>query len=157
MGNYTTATKVRQLYPLLNDLISLTDGQIDFYISQAEAELNGRLASRYALPFSATPPLIEALSTEYALIKLMDRFYSSEEPKENAWKSARRRDLKTLLTDLAAGDMTLVNSAYEVIAQRTDGGIASDTSIYTPTFTHIDATQELVDLDRVDDEEDALD
>lgn len=157
MGQYTSAVKVRQLYPQLNELTSITDGQVDFYISQAEAELDGRLSSRYTLPFSYTPALVEALATEYALIKLMDRFYSAEAPTKYDWKEVRRRELKELMGKLSEGVVLLVNSAHAVLTQRSDiGGIASNTTGYIPTFNHLDASQQVIDTDRLDDEEDAL-
>lgn len=157
MGAYTNADNVRQLYPALNELTSLTDTQIDFYVAQAEAEIDARLAVRYALPFSAVPPLVEALATEYALIKLMDRFYSSEAPAKNDWKEVRRREMKELLVALADGTATLVTTTGAVITTATGAGIESDTSDYTPTFNHLDPIMQAVDKDRLDTEEDALD
>lgn len=157
MGAYTNADNVRKLYPALNELTSLTDTQIDFYVAQAEAEIDGRLAVRYALPFSAVPPLVEALSTEYALIKLMDRFYSAEAPAKNDWKEVRRRELRRTLTALASGTMALVTSTGAVIATATGAGIESDTSDYTPTFSHVDPVLQRIDEDRIDAEEDAID
>ena len=156
MGQYTNATKVRQLYPQIDET-SVTDGQINFYISQAEAELNGRLSVRYTLPFSVTPALVEALSTEYALIKIMDRFFSAEAPTKYDWKEVRRRELKELIGKVAEGSMLLVGSDSAALSQRTDiNGITSSTTNYTPTFNHLDASQQVIDTDRLDDEEDAL-
>ena len=157
MGDYTTATKVRQLYPALNDLSSLTDTQVEFFIDQAEAEVNGRLATRYALPFSTVPPLVETISTEYALLKLMDRFFSAEAPTKNDWKEVRRKELKELLAALADGSMVLVTTAGAIIASATGAGIESDTSTHTPTFNHLDPAMQKIDEDRLDDEEDAID
>lgn len=156
MGNYTSAIKVRQLYPQLNDIATLTDAQLDFYVDQAEAELNGRLAIRYTLPFSVAPAMVEALATEYALIKVMDRFFTAEAPVKGDWKEVRRRELKELLENISEGAICLVNSAYAVIGQRTDNSIASNTSAYTPTFSHLDQTMQVVDKDRLDDEESVL-
>jgi len=100
MGNYTTATKVRQLSPALNDMPRLTDDQIDFYIGLAESEINGRISGKYTLPFSVTPALLESISTEFASIKLMDRFFTSDAPKANEWKKVRRDDLMSLITGI---------------------------------------------------------
>lgn len=157
MGAYTNAENVRSLYPQLNELSSLTDGQIDFYVAQAEAEVNGYLATRYALPFSAVPPLVETVSTEYALIKLMDRFFSAEAPTENDWKEVRRKELKELLAALAEGRVVLVTTAGAIITTATGAGIESDTSTHTPTFNHLDPAMQKIDEDRLDDEEDAID
>ena len=157
MGDYTTDTKVRQLYPALNDLSSLTYTQVEFFISQAEAEINGRLAARYALPFSAVPPLVAAISTEYALLKLMDRFFSAEAPTKNDWKEVRRKELKELLAGIADGTVLLVNASGAVLGQSAGATIESDTSGYTPTFNHLNPVYQEIDSDRLDDEEDAVD
>lgn len=157
MGAYTDADNVRKLYPHINDLSSITDTQIDFYVDQAEAELNGYLAARYALPFSAVPPLVETLATEYAWVKLMDRMYSGEAPTKYDWKEVRRRELKELLNKLASGEIILVTTAGAAITSSAGVGIASDTSDYTPTFNHLDPSMQEIDEDRLDDEEDVID
>lgn len=156
MGQYTTDAKVRQLYPQLNDLTNLTLSQVEFYVSQAESEINGRIGMRYTLPFSSTPALIEAIATEYAFIKLMDRFYTAEAPGKNDWKEVRRKELKELIKDVADGKVTLVDSSYAIIGMSATSQVASDTSGYTPTFNHLDPTQQVIDVDRLDDEESAL-
>ena len=102
--------------------------------------------------------MIENLSTEYALIKLLDRFFTQEKPSKSDWRAIRKKDLDATLDGLADGSISLVSSAGEIIAQRTDtGGITSDTSTYKPTFDHRDETGQEVDPDRLQDEEDALD
>ena len=157
MPKYTNNQKVRDLYPKLDEIKSVSKNQVEFFIDQAEPIIDGKLALRYAVPFSPVPPLIESLSTEYALIKLLDRFFTQEKPSKSDWRAVRKKDLDSILNSLADGTMSLVNSAGEIIAQRTDvGGVYSDTKEYTPTFSHRTEEGQEVDPDRLDDEEGAL-
>lgn len=156
MGIYTTAAKVFALYPKLKDM-SLSDQQVGFYIDLAEAEINGRIATRYTLPFSTSPAMLESVATEYTLIKLMDRFFTAEAPTKGDWKEVRRRELKELLGGISDGTISLVNSSYGVITQDTALTISSDTETYTPTFNHLDPSMQKIDEDRLDSEEDDID
>jgi len=158
MGVYTNDRNVRDLYPKIDQVKSITEQQVVFFIDQVEPIINGKLAPRYSIPFSPVPPLIESISTEYALIKLLDRFFTQEEPSKSDWRATRKKDLDEILNGLADGSVLLVNSAGEIIAQRSDiGGISSNTSAYKPTFDHRDEIGQVVDKDRLEAEEDALD
>lgn len=157
MPDYTTVTKVTDLFPKISDT-SITSASIAFYIDQAEAEINGRIAVRYTLPFSLTPPLVETIATELSVIKILDRFFTSEAKSKNDWRDTRRKDLNSLLDGIAEGKITLINSANEIIGQRSDiQDIYSDTKDYTPTFNHLHYSLQEIDEDRLDDEEDDLD
>ena len=157
MGVYTNNGKVRDLYPKIDQVKAITEKQVVFVIDQVEPIINGMLAPRYTVPFSPVPPLIESISTEYALIKLLDRFFTQEKPSKSDWRATRKKDLDKILNGLADGSISLVNSAGEMIPQRTDtGGISSSTSEYKPTFDHRDEIGQQVDPDRLKDEEDDL-
>lgn len=157
MGTYTTAVKVRSLYPELNTATRLTDTQLDFYVAQAENHISAILAVRYGLPFATTPPLVETITTEYALIKVLDRFYTSETASKNDWRNIRKADLDKMLKSILDGDILLIDANNGVIAQRADiGSVASNTQTYTPTFSHLGDGYQKIDPDRLDDEIAAL-
>jgi phage gp36-like protein len=157
MPDYTTVTKVTDLFPKISDT-NISSASIAFYIDQAEAEINGKIAVRYTLPFSLTPPLVETIATELSVIKILDRFFTSEAKSKNDWRDIRKKDLNGLLGGIAEGKITLINSANEIIGQRTDiQDIYSDTKDYTPTFSHLHYSLQEVDEDRLDSEEDDLD
>ena len=156
MGVYTSATKVRQLSPTLNDLPRLTDDQISFYVNIAEAEINVMIANRYTLPFSSTPALLEAVATEYASIKLMDRFFTSDAPKANEWKTERKKDLKELLKGIADGSISLVNSSYGMESQNISSLIEHNNDSYNPIFNLLDPALQQNDSDRIEAEFDDL-
>lgn len=158
MGDYTNPTSVRALFPKLDTVTALTDTQIDFYVQQAESELNARLARRFTLPFSSSPPLIGMLATEFTLIKLLDRFMTAEKASKNDWRMVRKADLMETLDGIVGGQIPLLTNSMVQIGTRVDAaGISSNTSGYAPTFNLLDESLQQVDADRLDDEEDALD
>ena len=157
MPDYTTVTKVTDLFPKISET-SITSASIAFYIDQAEAEINGKIIARYTLPFSLTPPLIETIATELSVIKILDRFFTSENRSKNDWRDTRKKDLNNILNGIMDGKISLVNSANEIIEQRSDlQDVYSDTMDYTPTFNHLLYSLQVIDEDRLDDEEDDLD
>lgn len=158
MGDYTNPTSVRALFPKLDTVTALTDTQIDFYVQQAESELNARLARRFTLPFSSSPPLIGMLATEFTLIKILDRFMTAEKASKNDWRMVRKADLMETLDGIVGGQIPLLTNSMVQIGTRVDAaGISSNTSGYAPTFNLLDESLQQVDADRLDDEEDALD
>jgi len=157
MAVYTTVAKVTDLFPKIKDT-QISSASIAFYINQAEAEINGRLAPQYSLPFSTTPALIETIATELSLIKVLDRFFTSEARSSNSWRDTRKKDAQNLLDGIANGSMSLINSSHTIINPRSDlHGIVSNTSEYTPTFSHLGEGSQEIDPDRLDDETDDLD
>lgn len=155
MGKYTDSADIRKLFREVDSVPSFTDEDIEFYIRFAESEVDAKIATRYTLPFSQTPPVIRSIATEKSLIKVLDRFFTGQTEGENDWRNVRKKECDALLKDIVDGKMTLVDSAGAVIGARDDiHGILSSTSEYTPTFDHGNAIFQEVDPDRIDDEED---
>ena len=105
MPSYTTVENVYDLYPRVGSLSSITSSQIAFYIDQAENEVNGHLVNGYTLPFSSTPPLIRTISTEYSLVKILQRFFTQEVGSDNAYVAQRLDAVKEYLTQINSGDI----------------------------------------------------
>lgn len=157
MGRYTSAGDLRKTFKKI-DTSGLIDTDLDFYITMSEAEIDGRLAPVYTLPFSSTPPLLRSIAAEYSFLKVMDRFQTGMKDKSTDWITKRRKNLMNLLQDLVSGDATLVTSGGEIINQRADiGGIQISTGLYVETFGHGNEVNEEVDPDRIEDEQDARD
>jgi len=104
---YTTATAMAARFSQLT-LQQLTDreltGSIDqAVLGQAIADagtiIDGKLASRYPVPFAAVPALIEALASDIAFYRL-----HSNPPKEVA---SRYDNAIRLLDNLASGAISL--------------------------------------------------
>ena len=92
-----------------DELIQLTDrtgsGAVGTAIAQralddAEAEVNGYLAVRHALPLASVPPLLARITCDIARYRLWDDRASEE-------VRARYEDARRVLEALAAGRVTL--------------------------------------------------
>ena len=152
MAYYTTVQKVYSLYPRVGSLSSVNSSAVSFYIDQAENEINGYLINNYTLPFSSTPPIIESLSTEYALVKILERFFTQEIGSDNRWVENRHKYVKEYLSQINSGDVGLYNSSLEIIAYKDGDAIFSNTMNYNPTFNVLNPTLQQIDGDRLEDE-----
>jgi len=157
MPNYSTVEKVLDLYPRVGSLSTVTSANIAFYIDQAENEINGHLVNGYTLPFSSTPPIIESLSTEYGLVKILQRFFTQEVGSDNAYVASRLESVMDYLTKINSGDIGLFTSSLELIPYNSGDTIFSNTMNYNPTFTMLNPSLQQIDSDRLDDELDAVD
>jgi phage gp36-like protein len=154
MPTYTTVPNVLSLYPRVGSLASVNSASIAFYIDQAENEINGYLANNYTLPFSSSPPMITTLSTEYSLVKILERFFTQEVGSTNAWVEERKKYIVDTLNKINDGTLGLVTSSGELIVYNAGDTIFSNTMNYTPTFTMLDETLQQIDSDRLEDEYD---
>ena len=156
MPTYTTVPNVLSLYPRVGSLASVNSASIAFYIDQAENEINGYLANNYTLPFSSSPPLVTTLSTEYSLVKILERFFTQEVGSKNEWVEERKKYLLDTFNKINNGDIGLVTSSGELIVYNSGDTIFSNTMTYNPTFTMLDETLQQIDSDRLEDEHDAV-
>jgi len=154
MPTYTTVPNVLSLYPRVGSLATVNSSSISFYIDQAENEINGYLANNYTLPFSASPPLVTTLSTEYSLVKILERFFTQEVGSTNAWVEERKKYIVDTLSKINDGTIGLVTNSGELIVYNSGDTIFSNTMNYTPTFTMLDETLQQIDSDRLEDEYD---
>lgn len=90
MPSYSTVGNIYSLYPRVGSMTTINSASVSFYLDQAENEINGYLINNYTLPFSSTPPVIGTLTTEYGLVKILERFFTQELGSENAWVTERK-------------------------------------------------------------------
>lgn len=156
MAIYTTVPNVYSLYPRVGSLSSVNSSAVSFYIDQAEAEINGYLINNYSMPFSSSPPLITTLSTEYSMVKILERFFTQEVGSENKWVMERKEYVFSYLNKLNNGEVGLYNSSMELLVYNAGDTIFSNTMNYNPTFTMLDETLQQIDSDRLQDEWDEV-
>lgn len=156
MAIYTTVPNVYSLYPRVGSLSSVNSSAVSFYIDQAEAEINGYLVNNYTMPFSSAPPLITTLSTEYAMVKILERFFTQEVGSENKWVMERKEYVFGYLNKINNGDVGLYTSSLELLVYNSGDTIFSNTMNYNPTFTMLDETLQQIDSDRLQDEWDEV-
>lgn len=160
MADYTSFEDVRRLFKKI-DTAGLTSQDVEFYLIMAESVVKGCVSKRYTLPFTTVPTLIRYVSTELALIYILDRFFTQEARSENSWVDLRRTAIlgkNGLLNQIKNGDIELVLDDNSIVAEDVDkAGLNSDTETYTPTFGHGFPGNEEIDPDRLESEEDARD
>tara|TARA_Y100000592_G_scaffold65028_1_gene101181 strand:- start:149 stop:646 length:498 start_codon:yes stop_codon:yes gene_type:complete len=156
MPTYTTVPNVLSLYPRVGSLSSVTSSSISFYIDQAENEVNGYLGNNYTLPFSSSPPLVTTISTEYALVKILERFFTQELGSKNDWVSERKTYIVDILNKLNSGELALTTSSGELITYNSGDTIFSNTQTFNPTFTMLDETLQQISSERLDEELNAI-
>ena len=156
MPTYTTVPNVLSLYPRVGSLSSVTSSSIAFYIDQAENEVNGYLSNNYTLPFSSSPPLVTTISTEYALVKILERFFTQELGSKNDWVYERKNYIVDILDKLNSGEVGLVTSSGELITYNSGDTIFSNTMNFNPSFNMLDETIQQIDSDRLEEEYDAV-
>jgi phage gp36-like protein len=150
MGDYTKPNDMRRLYSKI-DTADLETEDLEFFVLKAESEINGKLAIMYSVPISPAPQLLRQLSTELAIVYVLEQFFTSEQRSENDWIGLRKKAVLQMLQDIVDGNMALIDESGGVIS--TDvGDITSTTVNYESTFTHLPAEDERVDPDRLDDE-----
>jgi|TARA_R110002012_G_scaffold139198_2_gene296354 phage gp36-like protein len=156
MAIYTNVPNVYALYPRVGSISSVNSSAISFYIDQAESEINGYVVNNYTMPFSSAPPLLTSLSTEYTMVKILERFFTQEVNSENKWVMERKEYVFDYLNKINSGDVGLYTSSLELLAYNAGDTIYSNTMEYNPTFTMLDETLQQIDSDRLDDEWDAV-
>ena len=101
-------------------------------------------------------PLVTTLSTEYAMVKILERFFTQEVGSENKWVMERKEYVFNYLNKLNNGEVGLYNSSMELLVYNAGDTIFSNTMNYNPTFTMLDETLQQIDSDRLQDEWDEV-
>jgi phage gp36-like protein len=154
---YSSVDRVLQFNSRI-EVTRITSATIISYMQWADNEIDSCLGSTYDVPFASgsVPAIITNLSTELTVIRLLDSFFTQQAPSKNDWRRIRKEELDRMLQQLADGEKVLIDSSGDVISQLT-GRFVTSTSAYTPTFNLLDAIEQEVDPDRLDDELEALD
>ncbi len=143
-GRYITWNDVTDRYkrvPGTND--AQTTGAV--FIPQAEAEVDGRLAPRYAVPFTAPiPEIVRDLSIDLVYYKMI-----MLDPKKAAELG---KSLAQRFKDILAGAIII-----PVGGDSSPGNAASLDKAYTSAFGHDDPASWRPDRDAIDDDRAARD
>lgn len=102
------------------------------YITWADAIINGALAGKYDLPFSATPNLINFISTTFATFFEIKRLFGKNQSEIQEWIETYYEMAKEYLDKLASCEMALFDASGEEI--ETVALIQSNTMDRQPIF-----------------------
>lgn len=157
MPNYGSPSGVFTLYPRIGSVSAVTSAIVVTFLEHAEAKIHGKIAGRYAVPVTGSPPLLKYTSETLATAMILRRFFSQEKENKSDWVDGMFEEVKETLDGLADGSVTLVNSGNIVIStSRLQAEIYSSTKNYSPTMTLLDSISQEIDPDRLDDIEEAM-
>lgn len=156
MGNYASVADMLERLPKL-DATTVTSAQLNVFLRDAEAEVDAKLAKRYATPVSGSPPILNNISATLALGRVLTmRVFTGGALDDSDWPDKFVEDARDLLDALADGSATIVTSAGSEVAGRTDvSEMWSSTKGYQPTNTERGPLRDSIDPDKVDDLDDA--
>lgn len=154
--SYTTVDRIIEEYPMINSMTTVSSLSILNQISNAEAEINGRIARLYTVPVVDAPQLT-AIATDFTMYRILRRVFTQERLKNSDWP-ASFKDASDLLKDIASGKAHLTTSSGDLVAGRTDVSQVWTNKIdYEPTFDEHGRYDQIVDPDKVEDLEDDRD
>jgi len=103
---YTTVASVRARLPLITTEIQ-SDALITDYIAQADAEIDARLRSVYAVPFPNPDSLVRYISLELACSQTLENVYGASVPEGAEVPAKMRERVRALLDGILAGSILL--------------------------------------------------
>ncbi|MFH8039047.1 MAG: phage protein Gp36 family protein [Candidatus Aenigmatarchaeota archaeon] len=123
---YTTPQKVRNiLIGVGTDIMS--DEQISEFIQDAENVINSYLSTKYSVPFSEVPPLVETMTKNLSAYLIMRTLYSQEGKNENEWVESFKKFVDEMLDKILKNEITLGT-------EQTQDTILCNTTDYEPIF-----------------------
>jgi phage gp36-like protein len=135
-ASYCTMEQVVGRYPPIGSSTAVTSAQIADLIGTEQAIIDGRLASRYTVPFSPVPPLIEAICGDLAALRLVStRLIKTGDEDVHEIMTARWKHSAELLDQLACGSLYLPTGSGTILGDYGPGEVLSNVSaVNTPTF-----------------------
>jgi hypothetical protein len=134
---------VSNVYPELSTLKNAVSPDIqDVLLSRAEAEVSGRLAARFSLPFSSDNETFKALAIDTVYVQ---NNLTRVPEKAKALKESIDERIKALLD----GSAQMVTVAGTIASAMADGAIWSDTMNYSSTFGMSDIEKSVVSSERL--------
>lgn len=141
MGRYTTFDEVKNRYSIARD-----DGPSNVestYIFFAESELDSLLAPYFATPFSSDNITAKDLAIDLTYYRLSN------------FKVAERQEFRDMVMSridgIIKGDEAMITTSGTTI-NTLGGTVYSNTMNYHPTFSMLDAEEQLVDVDFLESE-----
>lgn len=136
--SYTLVTRIHSAYPPINSVSAITSGVVAQFIGDVEAEINGRISGRYALPLTVECPILTAIATREAIYRIVVQraLIQFPPPQQGSHPlQVQHRDDQKLLDLIAQGSVKLVDSSgAQIPADTTQLELYSTTKGYVPTF-----------------------
>lgn len=127
MANYTSAANVQSL------LVGVVVGDIKtMYLTMADNIINSKLGSRYAVPFTTTPPIIETIATDLAAYFTMRALFTQDSQNKSEWVASYKEAIK-MLDEIAQGKVPVISATGVELAHIAQS-LKSSTQTFHPTF-----------------------
>lgn len=151
-ASYCNVQDIFEVVPSIGSHSSITSAYIAAEIGRTQAMIDGRLAARYSVPFSPVPHLIEAIAVDLSAKAIIEkRIFSTNRTADDKMLTGFEHAMK-LLSAVASGTVSLVDSAGSIVAGRADvAQIWSSTDDYAPTMHSGEWADMVQDPDRLDD------
>lgn len=150
---YCSASNILVLLPKLTNTTTVTT-VITAHITRSDAIINGMIAKRYGLPFSATPPLIIQISEDLTGYFTYRSFYAQDNQSRFDYFDELKANALNLLDMIRKGEVDLVDTSGSIIDERTTEGntvLDSNTEDYQPYFDLDDCLDWKFDSEMLDD------
>ena len=153
--SYTSVSRVHSAFPMITSVSNISSGVVAQFAGDVEAEINGRISTRYALPLTVECPILTAIATREAIYRIaVQRALVQFPPAQQGAHpmQVQHRDDQKLLDLIASGSIKLVDSSgAQILADVTQAEIYSTTKDYLPTFHEGDWGDTIQDPDKLDD------
>jgi len=146
---YTSVSNVRTENPDIAENVA-TDARVLRVIQRSDATIDSMLRGRYAVPFAATPPLIDSISTELTAVDILYAVAAGSGKETEQALSARREHVMGLLNDLKDGATKLLDESGDEIGTSSTG-LTVTHSGYSHTHDHDNFEDHETDADLIAD------
>jgi phage gp36-like protein len=120
MGRYTQPSDLygNQIYRL--DASIASTSTVEYWITKAEAEIDGYLSKQYSMPIVATsltsvPPLVASLAQDLSAFKILTWQYSGDNQNVSEWVTDIGANAYKMLEDIAKDNIRITTSAGTVM------------------------------------------
>lgn len=125
------AAVTRDITQTTGTAASMSDDQLELAIRGAQAEVDGKLRGRYAVPFASVPFLIWQITVDLAAYRATLRYRQSKDltdtdPVVLAYKAAQH-----LLSGIAAGGVDIDAGDGSTVGTSSAGGVRAPRNPYT--------------------------
>ena len=156
-ASYCTVSLMYVLNPRIGSITTIDSEHISIGIGMAEAEMNGKLAKRYDLPFSVDIPFLSAISANLASYYILRRQVTKEKSNKSDWVDSFKVMADEMLKQIVENQVELLTASNAVVARTVGQEAWSNTMDYQPTMFEGDPSEWVVDPDKIQDERDARD
>ena len=96
------------------------------FITDAQAQVDGRCQQRYTVPFDPVPDLIKRVTFELSHYLILRQNYHQEEATESEWPESIRASAEKLLDQIAEGEIDLYSTDQDDAVANSQADYARD-------------------------------